>query len=326
MSAQGIRAGQAYVEMYADQSKLERGLKGAAALLKDFGGKVRGIFATAFGPVGTVVNSLVSTVEGPLGDAFGFIGEQSKGIFNSAIMQNFGDNLANVGGELKAVWELVYQQLGRVVNGILQNLQPAFGKGVQLLKGMLSATRDWLMKNEQVIATFIKIATSGEVLWTGLKLAWLKGTAALTGMWNGFLGDMVKKAVDAANKISKLMGGSGGFTDGGFGAGLAAGDLEMSKKIAKARKAFDDAVERAKNRNIDLNVPFSPTEVQSAMNQAGPRTAVTGTFSAGAVGGLGGSNYGLQIADNTRRMTEYQRKLLEKAEAKKLDRGGIPNQ
>ena len=39
----GIRAGRAYVELFADASKLARGLKLAERQLRDFGGRVQGL-------------------------------------------------------------------------------------------------------------------------------------------------------------------------------------------------------------------------------------------------------------------------------------------
>jgi len=323
-SASGIRAGQAYVEMYADQSRLERGLKQSVDAIKGFAGKARTAFSAAFGPVGLAVNALSSAVEGPLGDAFGFISGQARGLFDAAVIQNFGDGIGAVGGELKAIWDLVYQQLGRVINGIIQNLAPGFQKGADKAKGLLAVVRDWLMKNEQVISSFIKIATSGEVLWTGLKLAWVEGTSALMGTWNSFLGSMVSSAVVAGNKIASLLGKDGALTDGGIGAALSKDNAEMAAKVAAARKAFEDAVARAKNRNIDLNIPGAAPEIQAAIGSTGPRSAVTGTFAAGAVRGLGSVNYVSQIAANTKRMTEYQLKLLEDNKRRANQKAGLP--
>ena len=57
-AAQGIRAGRAFVELFADDSKLVRGLKAAQRRLRNFGASVR-----AMGAKMLAVGSLVA---GPL--------------------------------------------------------------------------------------------------------------------------------------------------------------------------------------------------------------------------------------------------------------------
>ena len=63
-SAQGLRAGRAFVELFADDSKLVRGLKAARKRLRAFGASVRAIGAKMFaagalvaGPLALAVNA-----------------------------------------------------------------------------------------------------------------------------------------------------------------------------------------------------------------------------------------------------------------------------
>ncbi|MCJ7543262.1 MAG: hypothetical protein MUP47_01645 [Phycisphaerae bacterium] len=61
-SAKGIRAGQAFVELFADDSKLVRGLKAAQAKLKAFGAAVTGMGPKMTGPVSARLAPLAAEV------------------------------------------------------------------------------------------------------------------------------------------------------------------------------------------------------------------------------------------------------------------------
>ena len=55
-SAQGIRAGRAFVELFADDTKLVRGLRAAERKLKAFGSSVQAIGKGMFALGASVVN------------------------------------------------------------------------------------------------------------------------------------------------------------------------------------------------------------------------------------------------------------------------------
>lgn len=59
-SAQGIRAGRAYVELFADNSRLIRGLNRAAARVRAFGGSVRAAGLRVFGAGSAIVAPLIA--------------------------------------------------------------------------------------------------------------------------------------------------------------------------------------------------------------------------------------------------------------------------
>jgi TP901 family phage tail tape measure protein len=90
-SAQGIRAGQAFVELFADDTKLVRGLKATEQKLKAFGAGVQSFGRKIFGLGAAVVASLAATMK---------------------IFSEMGDNLAKMstrtGTSVEALSELGY--------------------------------------------------------------------------------------------------------------------------------------------------------------------------------------------------------------------------
>ena len=62
-TAQGIRAGKAYVELFADNTKLVRGLRFAERRLKAFGSSIRKIGAKLAGLGGLLAAPLAASVK-----------------------------------------------------------------------------------------------------------------------------------------------------------------------------------------------------------------------------------------------------------------------
>ena len=69
-AAQGIRAGRAFVELFADDTKLVRGLRSAEKRLKAFGASVQSIGTKIFGLGAAAIAPLLATtnVFAELGD------------------------------------------------------------------------------------------------------------------------------------------------------------------------------------------------------------------------------------------------------------------
>ena len=62
-TSQGIRAGRAYVELFADDGKLVRGLRSAETKLKAFGASVRAIGLKMFAAGSVLAGPLTATIK-----------------------------------------------------------------------------------------------------------------------------------------------------------------------------------------------------------------------------------------------------------------------
>jgi len=125
MSTKGVRAGKAYVELYADDSKLVRGFKRAAAKLRAFGSMVSGI--------GTKMAGLGLAVLGPMAAA-------------ARVFSSMGDEVAKMakrtGLSVEAISELRYvasqtgTELGAMENGLRRMQRSIYDAG----RGLSTAT------------------------------------------------------------------------------------------------------------------------------------------------------------------------------------------
>ena len=123
MAAKGIRAGAAYVEIFADDGPITRGLKGLEAKFKNFGGRVSSV-GTSIAGIGAATSGLAASVIGPIGLAtkqFTAFGDsiQKLGLRTAApaeFLSELGFAAEQSGTDLKTVGDALFRMNRRVAN------------------------------------------------------------------------------------------------------------------------------------------------------------------------------------------------------------------
>lgn len=82
------------------------------------------------------------------------------------------DSLGDAWDELVAVGGMLGVKIGAVVAPALQQM-------VEWGVEVIGVVGRWVESNQEAIQSFLRVATSGDVLWAGLKVAWLEGVNAL---------------------------------------------------------------------------------------------------------------------------------------------------
>ncbi|MCL4193730.1 MAG: hypothetical protein KJZ87_18475, partial [Thermoguttaceae bacterium] len=135
-NAQGIRAGQAFVELFADDSRLVRGLKAASAKLKAWGQGVTAVGKTMLAGGATVLGALVGTAK-----VFANMGSQ------------LADMSARTGVSVEALSELGY--VAEMSGGDLETLEAGLRK---MQKAIVEAATGSQSAQESLSALGITIA------------------------------------------------------------------------------------------------------------------------------------------------------------------------
>lgn len=82
------------------------------------------------------------------------------------------DALGDAWGEMLAVGGMLGVKIGSV-------LAPALQTMVEWGTEVVGVVGRWVEANKEVIQSFLRVATSSDVLWAGLRVAWLKGVTTL---------------------------------------------------------------------------------------------------------------------------------------------------
>jgi hypothetical protein len=267
--AKGIPAGRAFVELFADSSKLVRGLKRASAKLKAFGARVREIglrmakvTAALFAPIGILSIKAASAAEET----------------QSRFEQVFRDQAAAAGRFADAVAEAV----GRsryAIRDALSTFQSFFtgmgfdaAKSRELSQQLQSLALDFAsfhnIADDEAVGRFIsalsgssevldrfginikQAALQQELLRMGIRKSWQevteqeKALARLNVITRamgdqGAVGDAVRTAGSFANRM-KALKGQLHDTAVEIGRGLLPAVTPLVRKVAAAAKAFAD--------------------------------------------------------------------------------------
>lgn len=274
-ASRAIRAGRAYVELFADSSKLVRGLRRASAKLKAFGARVREIglrmakvTAALFAPIGILSIKAASDAEET----------------QSRFEQVFRDQAAAAGRFADAVAEAV----GRsryAIRDALSTFQSFFtglgfdaAKSRELSQQLQSLALDFAsfhnIADDEAVGRFIsalsgssevldrfginikQAALQQELLRMGLRKSWQEVTEQEKALARlnviaramgdqGAVGDAVRTAGSFANRM-KALKGQLHDTAVEIGRGLLPAVTPLVRKVAAAAKAFAEWARRNK--------------------------------------------------------------------------------
>jgi TP901 family phage tail tape measure protein len=181
------------------------------------------------------------------------------------------------------------------------------------------------------------IQLAAQVLWTGLKLAWAVGTEALLKKWIDLktLGSNAapeekdkqiashqqdaaaataqreaeraqRKADIEAERAAAVK--QNAESEAAISAGASASaDQEaaaLQAQIADLKKQLEEQKGQAHNERLGVTPAPDVKKIQDATEGVARKLSSSGTFNAGAVAGLIGSDVGNQIADNTKRAAD----------------------
>lgn len=246
MSAQGIRAGKAYVELYADGSSLNAGLAAAQARLKKFGADLR--------QAGTSIGLAGGAMMAP------FVASVAKFIGAARDGKLAGADLAKAVDLSTAINQTKNSILGLEV-AIGSDLAPTLTVVARALNGVIDATKKWVRENPGA-ATAVAILAAG-VAGLGIALVGLgvatqiasfafgglaiAGSAAMSVITSPILlataavaglGYALVTYTDTGADGLRMLGGEfenlrSDATDAwaGIGDALASGDLGLAAKI-----------------------------------------------------------------------------------------------
>ncbi|MGD9856509.1 MAG: hypothetical protein AB7U20_16300, partial [Planctomycetaceae bacterium] len=187
-SSQGIRAGRAFVELFADDTKLVRGLKAAEKRLKAFGAGVQSIGTKLFGLGTAAVAPLLATtnVFASMGDQLAKmsartgISVESLSELGYAAEQSGADLATLEGGVRKMQKFLVDAAEGSATaEQTLSRLGLSLADTFQSLKD--DALAAWQGIGDALAAG--DLALAAKILWLALRLEWLQGVAFLQEHW-----------------------------------------------------------------------------------------------------------------------------------------------
>lgn len=218
-SAGGIRAGKAYVELGTRNKALLDGLAAAQAKLAAFGAgvnKLGGSFSSSF-KTGLATLTSIGKTASIVAAAFGAAGIASTKIFAETDRRLLTPEEAEQADKMKEGFEGLKQSALQLNAAFQTALGPAFEMIVDSLRLGMNALRDWLRSNRELVQSTVSflgsirdalsggdIKLAGEILWQGLKVAWLKGIAEISKPWNDWKTSFQQGASDAFFGVLEL--------------------------------------------------------------------------------------------------------------------------
>lgn len=303
-STQGIRAGRAFVELFADDSRLVRGLRRAEKRLRAFGDRIRnfglklaGVVSAAVAPLGLLAIRAASDAQESLSRFEAVFKDQAKaaGQFADALAQSVGRSKIEIRDAL-ATFQSFFVGLGfggsesRKLSQTLQSLaldfasfhnltdDEAVGRFISALSGSGEVLDRFGINIKQA-------ALEQELLRMGIRKSWTevteqeKALARLNIIMGamgdqGAVGDAVRTAGSFANQMKRLRGQLRD-TAVEIGQALLPVVTPLVTKAAEVAKRFGQWI--SENRQLVATV----FKVAAAVAAAGVALVVLGTLISG---------------------------------------------
>lgn len=211
-SAGAIKQGRAFIEIFAEDSKLRKGLKAGLGHVKAFGSAVNRAGASLGGSITSGLRTVSKMAKiaswGAAAAAGGLILAAKK--FADADRSLLSPEQAAAADAMRDSFKALSQTFFDANAAIMTKLQPAISAVIDIVRIGVKAVADWIGRNKELIdgitnwiggmrdalsAGDLKLA--GEILWAGLKVAWKAGIVEIEELWNKWGTSFQQAAIEA---------------------------------------------------------------------------------------------------------------------------------
>lgn len=160
--SKGIKAGRAFVEIFADNSSLNKGLRVAQARLQAFGGMVKKIGGAALGTGGAILAPMI----GALGALNSLVGEANGNIGSMMMLaRNVGVQLSSGAAVAALEFAVALRQVFALIKGVAVAIGVALAPELtSLLRSVASVLDSWIQFIQQNRLLIVGIAKVGVAL------------------------------------------------------------------------------------------------------------------------------------------------------------------